>query len=322
MARPIRVEFDGAVYHVTARGNERKRIYRDEADRRSFLGTLEEAVKMHGLRLHAYCLMPNHYHLLVETPRGNVSRAIGWLQTTYSIRFNHRYRRSGHLFQGRFKAHLIEADDYAMTLLRYVHLNPVRPRDKAAPIPAERREAFESYPWCSHAVYAGRGEAPDWLCTDWLGFFHSKRKEAQRRYRRFVDDAFGTVIDNPWTDLRMGLALAGEELLARVRNILEAKLGQEEVRWVARAERGEHRVAAAQALAEAETERRWQVWIRVRLGSERRIDVARAYGYKDGSAISQIIKRLEAEAAVRRELAARIARLQAAFEQQMSSVKS
>ena len=130
------------------------------------------------------------------------------------------------------------------------------------------------------------------------------------------------VIDNPWSDLRMGLALGGEALMARVRNILEGKPGQEEVRWVARAESGEQRIAAAQALAEAETERRWQVWIRVRLGSERRIDVARAYGYKDGSAISQIIKRLEAEAAVRRELAARIARLQAAFEQQMSSVKS
>ena len=99
MARPIRVEYEGAVYHVTARGNERRRIYRSDRDRQRFLETLAETVREHGLRLHGYCLMPNHYHLLVETPRGNLSRAIGWSQTTYTIRFNRRYRRSGHLFQ-------------------------------------------------------------------------------------------------------------------------------------------------------------------------------------------------------------------------------
>jgi hypothetical protein len=174
----------------------------------------------------------------------------------------------------------------------------------------------------SMRIYAGRGQPPDWICTNGLGFFHSKGKEAQRRYRRFVDDAFGRVIGNPWTNLRMGLALGGESLMARVRNILEAKPGQEEVRWVARAESGDERVKTARAFAEAETERRWQVWARARLGSEKRIDVARADGYKDGSAFSQIIKRLEAEAADRRELGARISRLQAAFEEQMSSVKS
>src|SRR5258708_28566693 len=140
MARPIRVEFPGAVYHVTARGNERRRTFRDDADRRQFLATLGQAAAENGLRVHGFCLMPNHYHLLVETPRGNLSRAIGWLQTTYTIRFNHRHRRSGHLFQGRFKAHLVEADSYSMELLRYVHLNPVRPRDKSAPVPVERRK--------------------------------------------------------------------------------------------------------------------------------------------------------------------------------------
>src|SRR5882757_9477442 len=168
MARPIRVEFEGAVYHVTARGNERRRIYRSDGDRTRFLETLAETVKEHGLRVHGYCLMPNHYHLLVETPRGNLSRAIGWLQTTYTIRFNHRYRRSGHLLQGRFKAQLVEANNYAMELLRYVHLNPVRPRNKAQAVPAERRGALNVYRWSSHGAYGGRIAAPEWLCTDWL----------------------------------------------------------------------------------------------------------------------------------------------------------
>jgi REP element-mobilizing transposase RayT len=267
MARPIRVEFEGAVYHVTARGNERRLIYRGAADRGRFLETLEEAVQEHGLRIHAYCLMPNHYHLLVETPRGNLSRAIGWLQTTYSIRFNRRHRRSGHLFQGRFKAHLVEADSYAMELLRYVHLNPVRPRDKTLVIPAERREEFSEYPWSSHPVYAGRKPAPSWLCTDWLSFFAPGRKEAQRRYRRFLDDAFGSVVESPWATLRLGLVLGGEEILERARELLRAKPGEDEVRWMARLENGTDRIVAGQILAQEQRERAWQVWVRVRLGA-------------------------------------------------------
>jgi REP element-mobilizing transposase RayT len=101
MARPIRIEFAGAVYHVMARGNERRAIFFDDQDRRRFLETLAQMADQFGVRVHAYCLMPNHYHLIVETPRANLSRAIGWLQVTYTVRFNRRHRRSGHLFQGR-----------------------------------------------------------------------------------------------------------------------------------------------------------------------------------------------------------------------------
>ncbi len=129
MARPIRVEFEGAAYHATARGNERKPIYRDDRDRERFLETLEETVKRFGFVIHTYCLMPNHFHLLARTPRANLSHAAGWLQTTYSIRFNRRHRRSGHLYQGRFKAHLVEEDAYARELIKYIHLHPVRPKN-------------------------------------------------------------------------------------------------------------------------------------------------------------------------------------------------
>jgi REP element-mobilizing transposase RayT len=137
MARPIRVEYANAVYHVTARGNERKAIYRDDVDRRRFLETVEQTVERFAVVIHAYCLMPNHYHLLMQTPRANLSAAAGWLQTTYSVRFNRRHRRSGHLFQGRFKAHLVEEDAYARELIKYIHLNPIRPKDKRKPVPVE-----------------------------------------------------------------------------------------------------------------------------------------------------------------------------------------
>jgi REP element-mobilizing transposase RayT len=256
MARPIRIEYPGAVYHVTARGNERRKIFRGDKDRQCFLDTLIEAVEQFGLRLHGFCLMPNHFHLLVETPQANLSRGIGWLQTTYSIRFNRRHKRSGHLFQGRFKAHLVEAKSYAKTVLRYLHLNPVRPRDKSAPVPRERRPALEQYRWSSHRAYLGREAAPAWLCTEWLRFFGRPTASARREYGRFVAAAFGRVVESPWEGLRLGLVLGGEELLARVRALVKAKPKSDERRWTARADRGGKRLAAARALAKREKERR------------------------------------------------------------------
>jgi hypothetical protein len=262
--------------------------------------------------------MPNHYHLLVETPQANLSRGLGWLQTTYSVRFNRRHQRCGHLFQGRFKAHLGEADSYAKALLRYLHLNPVRPRDKSAPVPRERREALEQYRWSSHRAYLGREAAPAWLCTEWLSFFGQNPKSARREYGRFVVAAFGHVVESPWEGLRLGLVLGGEELLARVRALVKAKPKSDELRWMAHAESGGKRRAAARALAEREKERPLQIWIRVQLGGERRVDVARAYGYKDGSAITHLLKRLAANEAVRRRLTA----LEAEHVNRASSFKS
>ena len=168
MSRPIRLEFPGASYHVTARGNERRAIFKDHADRAMFVTTLAEAVQGHGLAVQAWCLMGNHYHLLLDTPLGNLRRGMGWLQTTYTIRFNRRWRRSGHLFQGRYKAHLVDADAYAQELVRYVHLDPVRPADKTAAVPEERLETLCNYFWSSHRVYAGLEAAPPWLAANWL----------------------------------------------------------------------------------------------------------------------------------------------------------
>jgi REP element-mobilizing transposase RayT len=322
MARPLRVEFPGALYHVTARGNERRPIFRDDEDRRTFLATLGEGCEEFGLRLHAYCLMPNHYHLLVETPRANLSRGVGWLQTTYTIRFNRRHRRSGHLFQGRFKAHVIDAEDYARQLVCYVHLNPVRPRNKEAIVPADRRAILDQWPWSSHLAYLGRAPAPPWLCTDWLAFFGRTRTRARQNYAAIMQEAFGRRVESPWEQLHWGLALGGEALQKRVDTLLRAKQGQEELRWQARVERRGGRPAAARALAARQPERVWQVWVRVHLGGERRIDIARAFGYKDGSAITQMLKRLHRTASDNPAIAARMARLGTALEPLLSRIKS
>jgi hypothetical protein len=174
------------------------------------------------------------------------------------------------------------------------------------------------YPWSGHRAYLGQKAAPAWLCTEWLSFFGRSAKAARREYRRFIAGAFGKILESPWEGLRLSLVLGGEELLTRVRALVKAKPKSDEIRWTARAESGGKRRAAAQALAGREKEQRLQIWIRVRLGGERRVDVARSYGYKDGSAITHLLKRLAANEAVRRRLTA----LEAEHAKCASSVKS
>ena len=318
MARPIRVEFDGAVYHVTARGNERREIYRDVSDRQRFLETLGEAAERFGLVCHAYCLMPNHYHLLLETPRANLTVAAGWLQTTYSIRLNRRHERSGHLFQGRFKAQLVEADLYAQQLIQYIHLNPVRPKNKRRPVPPDRRAELSNFRWSSHRAYAGLANTkpPEWLCTDWLSYFGRTRPAAQAEYRRQIAQAFGHVLPSPWDDLRGGLVLGSEALFGKVNGLLAKSEHAEEIRWSRRA--GAAAVGdAIDRLAAEQTDRRLAIWLRVRLGGQRMTHVAEQYGYRDGSGVHRVVKRLEARAAEDRQLARKLKQLA----EQVSRVK-
>ncbi len=307
MARPIRIEFAGAVYHVMARGNERRAIFFDDQDRRRFLETLAQMADQFGVRVHAYCLMPNHYHLIVETPRANLSRAIGWLQVTYTVRFNRRHRRSGHLFQGRYKAQVVDADPYAQGLALYVHLNPVRPRNKTAPVPPHRAAELNRYRWSSHRVYAGLDRAPQWLSTQWLKYW-GRGREAHAAYRRQIAQAFGKPVDNPWDALRSGLVLGSEELWRRVARMLSHKHGHDEHRWQKQQDRQAQRERLRQLL-EQQPDRRVRIWARVRVGGERRVDVARDHGYRDGSAVTQLVKRLEAEAAHNPSLARQLKNL-------------
>ena len=125
MARPIRIEYEAAVYHVTMRGNDRRNLFEDDADRERFLAKLGESGILFEMRLYLYCLMSNHVHLVLGTPRANLSRFMQRLETAYTVYFNHRHRRCGHLFQGRFGSVLVEEDEYMLKLSRYVHLNPV-----------------------------------------------------------------------------------------------------------------------------------------------------------------------------------------------------
>ena len=155
MARPLRTDFQNALHHITSRGNERRNIFRDDTDRRMFLRLLGEAVKRFGWSLTAYVLMSNHFHLVVQTRKAaNLSRGMHWFNTTYASWFNRRHERCGHLYQGRFKAKLVEEETYFAEVLRYVVLNPVRAGMVSRP---------EHYKWSSYRATAGLELAPEWL---------------------------------------------------------------------------------------------------------------------------------------------------------------
>jgi len=315
MARPIRVEFPGAVYHVMARSNERRATFRDDVDRRRFLETLGEMVAQFEVRLHAYCLMPNHYHLLLETPRANLSQAVGWLQVTYTVRFNRRHRRSGHLFQGRFKAQVVEADAYAQWLVEYIHLNPVRPRRKGERIAPERAAELAGYEWSSHRDYAGlRRKSPEWLTLEWQRYWGPTRAAACPAYRTRMGEAFATgSVVSPWDELRSGLVLGGEELWQRVQRAVAGKPGEREAKWLSQVAIPARR-EKLRAMTASEPDDWVKMWARVRLGGERQATVAREFGYANGSSVLYALRQLEQRQKCDQELHKKLARLRKNFE--------
>ena len=217
MSRPLRIGYSGALYHLSLRGNARGEIFLDDSDREIFLKVLGAVVERFGWRIHAYCLMGNHYHLLAETPQPNLSQGMRWLNGVYTQRFNRRHERVGHVFQGRFKSILVERDSYLIELARYIVLNPVR---------AGLTDAPERWRWSSYQATGGDQEAPPWLCVDWiLGQFGHGEEHARDRYRQFVAAGIGQA--SPWKNLR-GLLLGSEPFrqalkprLATVQNMTE-----------------------------------------------------------------------------------------------------
>ena len=238
MARPLRFEFPGAIYHVTARGNARNVIFIDDEDRGLFLDCLGEVVARFGWRCHAYCLMDNHYHLLFETPEANLSRGMRQLNGVYTQRFNRRHGRVGHVFQGRFKAIVVDRDSYLLELCRYVVLNPIR---------AGVIKKIERYAWSNYPATMGLAERPAWLETDWvLGQFAKTRAVARRRYAEFV--AEGGSLPSPWSAVRGQALLGSEAFVEKMRPLLE---GVRELKEIPRTQRLLHRPSLAKMFTKA-----------------------------------------------------------------------
>jgi putative transposase len=189
MARPLRITYPGAFYHITSRGNEQKSVFISKRDREKLLEYLESASERYNAIIHVYCLMDNHYHLLLETPSGNLPQIMRHINGAYTTYFNVKHDRAGHLFQGRYKAILVEKDEYAKELSRYIHLNPVR---------AGIVELPEEYEWSSYLSYIGKNKKLKWLYTDFiLGYFSKTKSSSEKQYQIFVISLINSEYDSP-----------------------------------------------------------------------------------------------------------------------------
>ncbi len=205
MARPLRLEFAGALYHVTSRGDRREDIYLTDDDRRDWLNVLATTCERFNWVVHAWCQMTNHYHVLIETVEGNLGRGMRHLNGQYTQRFNRRHALVGHLFQGRYKAILVQRDAYLLELSRYVVLNPLR---------ARMVTSLDDWHWSSFPYVVESVKVPDWFDTDWLlNQFGTIRQDAIRAYRTFVMAGHG--LPSPLTQIRHQLLLGDDAFVER-----------------------------------------------------------------------------------------------------------
>jgi REP element-mobilizing transposase RayT len=235
MARPLRLEFEGAFYHAFSRGNERRDVFRDSHDREQFLDALGDCCERFRVRVHAYCLMSNHFHLLVETPEPNLSQFMKRLLGVYTIRFNRKHRRTGHLFQGRYKAIVVDKENYLLEVSRYIHLNPCRAKTKMVSEP-------ELYPWSSLRHYLSL-EAPAFLKRDAI----LKDFDPPERYLEFVRAGMAGPLRDPFQEAVGGALLGGssfvEEMRRRSRSMAGAGIARHRELWRVPLERLEARLA-------------------------------------------------------------------------------
>jgi putative transposase len=220
MARPLRVEYPGALWHVMNRGVERRNIFADDGDRHYFLHLLEQVIQDYGWQLAAYVLMSNHYHLLFFTPERNLSRGMKDLDGDYAASFNRRHERVGHLFQGRFKSHLVDSYTYLLEVARYIVLNPVR---------AGMVDHVAAWPWSSYRPTAGLGACPTWLDVFSIldGFDSSGPRAATNMYREYVDAGVGNG-SSPWEHLVAQAFLGSADFLQSIEERIRAKATSEE----------------------------------------------------------------------------------------------
>lgn len=213
MARQLRLEFSGAIYHITSRGNGRADIFHDNSDRKLFFSILGDTVERYNWICHAYCLMDNHYHLLIETPDPNISLGMRHLNGVYTQAFNRHHRRVGHLFQGRFTSILVEKGAHLLELCRYIVLNPVK---------AEIVDRPQDWPWSSFNATCGAAKAAEFFRPDWLlGQFSSDQDAARESYIDFVSD--GLKSEKPWQQLQGQIFLGSDRFVVSMQKLLGEK---------------------------------------------------------------------------------------------------
>src|SRR5229473_7200472 len=216
MARPLRISYPNAFYHVSCRGNDRRLIFRDDHDRTSFLERLRSAREIFGVRVHAYVLMSNHFHLIVETPKANLSEFMRQFNISYTGYYNRRHRRIGHLYQGRFKAIVVDKNSYLLELSRYVHLNPIRIKSKRQWRETERIREIIQYQWSSLPGYVDGKRKVPWITYETvLGYLGGSRQ----KYAAFVEDGIREGFATPWEDLLAQMVLGNRNFVEKLKGM-------------------------------------------------------------------------------------------------------
>lgn len=294
MARQLRIEFSGAFYHVTSRGNLRGKIFFADSDREQFLNILKRTKDRYSYSLHTYALMDNHYHLLIETPRANLSQIMQNVNTSYTVYVNKKYKRSGHLFQGRFKAVIVDNDNYLLQLSRYIHLNPVRSGMVRSP---------RDFKWTSYQEFIGEVEKRLVKTKDILNHFLINKSAAKKRYRRFVEE---DQVENSWmNDVKGGIILGREEFFERVKSILGEKSEDDElpslkelykielpVERIVEVLRGRYGNGVLKNKKKCHIRRDLGIYLIKSLGGKKNVEIGKIFGIK-GAAVSHSLKRAE-----------------------------
>jgi len=278
MARPLRIEFPGALYHISSRGNAKQDIFFDEEDFTDFLTVLCQVVKRYHFVLHSYCLMHNHFHLLIETLEGNLSRGMRQLNGIYTQHINKRYQRVGHFFQGRYKSILVEKENYLLHLSRYIVLNPVR-----ADMVTHPRE----WPWSSYTQLIGLAKGIPCLFTDWiLAQFDKERKSAVKAYQEFV--LSGLDVESPLNQIKGQIFLASDPFMKNIEHLIK---GQERLSEIPKEQRYVTRPSLAE-LFQNKKRKDMRIYQAYQKYGYTLKDIAKYFGIHY-STVSRTIKRVE-----------------------------
>ena len=318
MPRMPRIEYPGAHYHVMGRSNEGRIIFPAEYEHAQFLNTLGEACQAFHIQLRAYVLMPNHYHLLLTTPQGNLSRAMAWLLTTFTVRYNKSHQRIGHVFQGRFKAQIIDDRAYARTLISYLHLNPIRTRIEGKPRITQSPEILDSFPWSSHPVYLGRRQPPPWLNMEWLSFWGTDGSAHDLYRQEILAQIRKTLLADPWTSLQDGFILAKGPTLEEIRRKLRQQPGQEAFR-LRKQDEAATRAQRVRELAGKIENKNLRLWLLCRFSGLKRIEIAKENGLKSGAALSSRLQTFQKQIAKNESLKKQMQELEKDFLKQSGS---
>lgn len=309
MARPLRLEYPGAFYHVIQRGIERKNIFLHDKDKGKFLSYLDASYRAYKALFHTYILMDNHYHLILETPQGNLSKIMHYLNTSYAAYYNSRHKRVGPLYQGRFKAMLVQEDEYLHYLSCYIHLNPVRARLTKFP---------ETYRYSSYNYFVSKEKPPEWLNTALiLSMFDKNTSKAKKLYGQFVMDNIGKEKEIINKDTKRGLVLGDDDFFQTIKNKLIAREEYPEIPILKELKHGiELALEDIKIMVEKHIKddrrltRTVSIYLSRKYTQKTLNEIAAFYGKIQYTGVSQIYRRMERRRAENAELNKLIAKLE------------